>query len=142
MMSRESRNYHEDIDLFRAALSYTQSETGFSARLVEKDYYSSLVLEDLVAITSPQWAFKGGTCLSKVHSDFYRMSEDLDFALFGPGGRTPLPAQQDDSVDEGPFREDRKAARLLQARRATSGIQQLDAVHRDLELQVRGDRPG
>ncbi len=84
MMSRESRNYHEDVDLFRAALSYTQSETGFSARLVEKDYYSSLVLEDLVAITSPQWAFKGGTCLSKVHSDFYRMSEDLDFAYSVP----------------------------------------------------------
>jgi len=31
-------------------LSYTQSETGFSARLIEKDYYCSLVLEDLLAI--------------------------------------------------------------------------------------------
>ena len=28
--------------------------------------------------------FKGGTCLSKVHSDFYRMSEDLDFAFSVP----------------------------------------------------------
>jgi predicted nucleotidyltransferase component of viral defense system len=82
-MSRD-RHYHEDVDLFREALSYTQSETGFSARLVEKDYYCSLVLEDLLAITSPQWAFKGGTCLSKVHSDFYRMSEDLDFAFSVP----------------------------------------------------------
>ena len=83
-MSREPRSYHEDADLFRAALSYTQSETGFSARLVEKDYYCSLVLEDLLAATSPQWVFKGGTCLSKVHSDFYRMSEDLDFAFSVP----------------------------------------------------------
>jgi predicted nucleotidyltransferase component of viral defense system len=80
-MSREPHRYHEDVDLFREALSYTQSETGFSARLVEKDYYCSLVLEDLLAVTTPQWAFKGGTCLSKVHSDFYRMSEDLDFAV-------------------------------------------------------------
>ena len=32
-MSREPHNYHEDIDLFREALSFTQSETGFSARL-------------------------------------------------------------------------------------------------------------
>ncbi|MCX7428979.1 MAG: nucleotidyl transferase AbiEii/AbiGii toxin family protein [Planctomycetia bacterium] len=30
--------------------------------------------------------FKGGTCLSKVHSDFYRMSEDLDFAYSVPLG--------------------------------------------------------
>ena len=83
-MSRESRTYHEDADLFREALSYTQSETGFSSRLVEKDYYCSLLLEDLLAIMNPQWVFKGGTCLSKVHSDFYRMSEDLDFAFSVP----------------------------------------------------------
>jgi hypothetical protein len=83
-MSRESRNYHEDTDLFREAVSYTRSETGFSARLVEKDYYCSLLLEDLLAMASPQWVFKGGTCLSKVHSDFYRMSEDLDFAFSVP----------------------------------------------------------
>jgi predicted nucleotidyltransferase component of viral defense system len=85
-MSREMHHYHEDIELFREALSYTQSETGFSARLIEKDYYCSLLLQDLLATTSPQWAFKGGTCLSKVHSDFYRMSEDLDFAYSVPLG--------------------------------------------------------
>ena len=83
-MSREPRKFHEDADLFREALSYTQSETGFGARLVEKDYYCSLVLEDLLAVTDPQWVFKGGTCLSKVHSEFYRMSEDLDFAFSVP----------------------------------------------------------
>ena len=80
-MSREPHKYHEDAELFREALSYTQVATGFGARLVEKDYYCSLVLEDLLAVTNPQWVFKGGTCLSKVHSDFYRMSEDLDFAF-------------------------------------------------------------
>ena len=25
--------------------------------------------------------FKGGTCLSKVHADFYRLSEDLDLII-------------------------------------------------------------
>ena len=83
-MSREPHNYHEDAELFREALSYTQAATGFGARLVEKDYYCSLVLEDLLAVTNPRWVFKGGTCLSKVHSDFYRMSEDLDFAFSVP----------------------------------------------------------
>ena len=53
-MSREPHRYHEDADLFRAALSYTQSETGFSARLVEKDYYCSLVLADLLAMMTGQ----------------------------------------------------------------------------------------
>src|SRR5208282_1949800 len=83
-MSREPRSYHVDADLFREALSYTQSETGFGARLVEKDYYCSLVLEDLRAATNSPRVFKGGTCLSKVRSDFYRMSEDLDFAFSVP----------------------------------------------------------
>ena len=51
---------------------------------MEKDYYCSLLLEDLLAATEPLWVFKGGTCLSKVHNDFYRMSEDLDFAYSVP----------------------------------------------------------
>ena len=58
-MSPEPHNFHEDTDLFREALSFTQSETGFSARLVEKDYYCSLLLQDLLTTTSPQWVFKG-----------------------------------------------------------------------------------
>jgi len=83
-MDRKLPDYHQDLALFREALSYTQSATGFSARLVEKDYFGSLVLCDLLAVTSPQWVFKGGTCLSKVYSDFYRLSEDLDFAYSVP----------------------------------------------------------
>lgn len=84
MTNREQRNYHEDADLFRAALSFTQSETGFSSRLVEKDYYCSLLLDDLLSTGALECAFKGGTSLSKVHSDFYRLSEDLDFGFSVP----------------------------------------------------------
>ena len=32
--------------------------------------------------------FKGGTCLSKVHADFYRLSEDLDFIIPVAAGTT------------------------------------------------------
>jgi predicted nucleotidyltransferase component of viral defense system len=32
--------------------------------------------------------FKGGTCLSKIHSSFFRLSEDLDFALSTPTDAT------------------------------------------------------
>jgi predicted nucleotidyltransferase component of viral defense system len=71
---------HEDRDLFRAALTYTAARTGFVARLVEKDYYCTLLLRHFAA-QAPELVFKGGTCLAKVHVGFYRMSEDLDFVI-------------------------------------------------------------
>jgi predicted nucleotidyltransferase component of viral defense system len=73
--------YHEDIDLFREALTFTESQTGFSSRLIEKDYYCSIILHDLAPAFQSGIGFKGGTCLSKVHTDFYRLSEDLDFVI-------------------------------------------------------------
>ncbi len=73
--------FHEDPDLFREAVNLTVAETAFSARLIEKDYFCSVLLEDLTSQAERQLVFKGGTCLAKVHADFYRMSEDLDFAI-------------------------------------------------------------
>ncbi|MCY3019390.1 MAG: nucleotidyl transferase AbiEii/AbiGii toxin family protein [Planctomycetota bacterium] len=70
---------HEDGAMFRAALTFTAAETGFSPRLLEKDYFCTLVLAHL---SSPKAiVFKGGTCLAKVHAGFYRLSEDLDFSV-------------------------------------------------------------
>ncbi len=74
-------NIHEDIIWLRSALNFTEQQTGFSARLIEKDYYCSLVLHDLTIQKQNSLIFKGGTCLCKVHGDFYRMSEDLDFLI-------------------------------------------------------------
>ena len=84
MSKRDDPAYHEDVDLFRDALSFTQSETGFSGHLVEKDYYCSLLLQDLLSARVPDLAFKGGTSLAKVHGDFYRLSEDLNFGISTP----------------------------------------------------------
>jgi predicted nucleotidyltransferase component of viral defense system len=70
---------HEDAVYFREALAFTAAETGFSARLIEKDYFASVVLHQLVA--GRGLVFRGGTCLAKVHSGFYRLSEDLDFLI-------------------------------------------------------------
>ena len=78
---------HEDSVMFREMLSFTAAETTFLARLIEKDYFCSVVLESLVEM--PGLVFKGGTCLAKVHTDFYRLSEDLDFAIPMPMGATP-----------------------------------------------------
>ena len=71
------------------ALTYTASTTGFRSLLIEKDYYCSLVLQDLVDHFHFGLVFKGGTCLSKVHLDFYRLSEDLDFVISIPATATP-----------------------------------------------------
>lgn len=66
---------------FRAALDYTAAETGFSARLIEKDYWCSLILRGLFLDLDTPLVFKGGTLLSKAFAGFDRLSEDLDFAI-------------------------------------------------------------
>lgn len=69
-----------DPDIFREALAYSEADKGFTASLIEKDYYFSLVLQYFFS-KDTSLVFKGGTCLSKVHADFYRLSEDLDFII-------------------------------------------------------------
>ena len=71
---------------FKDAIIYTSKQTGFPARLIEKDYFCSLVLDYLYSYDDTALVFKGGTCLSKVYTDFYRMSEDLDFTIPTPSG--------------------------------------------------------
>jgi len=69
-----------DPEVFREALAYSEATTGFTVTLIEKDYYCSLVLQYFFA-SDTSLVFKGGTCLSKVHADFYRLSEDLDLII-------------------------------------------------------------
>ena len=92
---------HEDRALFLEAVSFTAAETDFIPRLIEKDYFCSLLLHELDP-NRHNLIFKGGTCLAKVHAGFYRLSEDLDFAIPTPVDAsraerrrrvTPFPAQ-------------------------------------------------
>ncbi|MCP4666966.1 MAG: nucleotidyl transferase AbiEii/AbiGii toxin family protein [Deltaproteobacteria bacterium] len=69
-----------DVDIFRESLSYSEGVTGFTANLIEKDYYCSLILHHIFGRETPL-VFKGGTCLSKVYANFYRLSEDLDLVI-------------------------------------------------------------
>lgn len=69
-----------DPDIFRESLSYSEGATGFTASLIEKDYYCSLILHHIFN-QKIKLVFKGGTCLSKVYTDFYRLSEDLDLVI-------------------------------------------------------------
>ena len=72
--------HNTDQDIFRESLSYSEGVTGFTASLIEKDYYCSLILHHIFDRETPL-VFKGGTCLSKVYADFYRLSEDLDLVI-------------------------------------------------------------
>ena len=74
------RWHSEAPDDLRAAVAFTAETTGFLPRLIEKDYFCSVVLEAL-AEADAGLVFKGGTCLAKVHAGFFRMSEDLDFTI-------------------------------------------------------------
>ena len=71
---------HEDPELFREAVTFTAAETAFVPRLIEKDYYCTVLLQYL-AVAGGGLVFRGGTCLAKVHAQFYRLSEDLDFVI-------------------------------------------------------------
>lgn len=77
--------WHEDPVAFRDLLTLTAARAGFLVRLVEKDYFCTVLLQYLAA-SCPGLVFKGGTCLAKVHTEFHRMSEDLDFTIPVPVG--------------------------------------------------------
>ncbi len=78
--------WYRDRDLFRAAVAYTATRTGFAELLIEKDSICTLLLEHLAQVE--HLVFKGGTCLAKVHTSFYRLSEDLDFVIPAPTDAT------------------------------------------------------
>jgi predicted nucleotidyltransferase component of viral defense system len=69
-------------------LGHTASETGFNARLIEKDYFCSIILREIQPLFDRGLVFKGGTSLSKVYAGFHRLSEDLDFAISMEGAAT------------------------------------------------------
>ncbi len=96
---------HEDRDWFLEAVNFTAATTGFSPRLIEKDYFCTVLLQHLA--TAGVLVFNGGTCLAKVHGEFYRLSEDLDFVI-------PMPC------------EARHTERRAQATAAKKAVEELE----------------
>lgn len=74
-------NFHEEKEKFLKAIRTTSKISEFSEDLIEKDYYCSLILKEIFQSEDCNLVFKGGTLLNKVHAGFYRVSEDLDFAI-------------------------------------------------------------
>jgi predicted nucleotidyltransferase component of viral defense system len=71
---------HSDKAEFLKVLERTSAQTGFPLRLLEKDYYITIVLSEIDKLSN-DLIFKGGTCLSKIYYSYYRLSEDMDFTL-------------------------------------------------------------
>jgi predicted nucleotidyltransferase component of viral defense system len=74
---------HRNKEEFREMIYRTVKQTGFTAQLLEKDYYLTMLLSRMNTL-SDKLVFKGGTCLNKIYYSYYRLSEDLDFSMILP----------------------------------------------------------
>lgn len=59
----------------------------FPPLMIEKDYYLTALLSGINSELDSNLVFKGGTCLSKMYFDYFRLSEDLDFIMLLPEGK-------------------------------------------------------
>ncbi|MDR0575199.1 MAG: nucleotidyl transferase AbiEii/AbiGii toxin family protein [Tannerella sp.] len=76
-------NLHLHGDAFKELVELTSNHFGYEQSHVEKDYWVSKILKELVfSDFSGRIYFKGGTSLSKAYNIINRFSEDLDIFVF------------------------------------------------------------
>lgn len=73
---------HNDKDLFERVVLDASERYGIVPTIVEKDYYVTLFLREIVK-RQPNIIFKGGTSLSKCYHLINRFSEDVDLSIEG-----------------------------------------------------------
>lgn len=73
-------------DDFTILIRKAEEYSGISADIIEKDYYVTLMLEELSMKQEKIKAyFKGGTCLYKIYAPMQRFSEDIDLTVYVKG---------------------------------------------------------
>ncbi len=72
--------HKDDRELLRDIIVTVSERTGIAENIVEKDYYVSMILKELVQ-RNPNVVFKGGTSLSKAYHAIDRFSEDIDITF-------------------------------------------------------------
>ena len=72
---------HEDPELFREAVSFTAATKAFNARLIEKDYFCSVLLSYIFTELGEPSGVQRRNLPGKDSRGFYRLSEDLDFMV-------------------------------------------------------------
>ena len=79
--------HKDDKELLRDIIVTVSERTAIEESIVEKDYYVTMILKELVQ-RNPNVVFKGGTSLSKAYHAIDRFSEDIDITFeehFGLG---------------------------------------------------------
>ncbi len=71
-----------DREKLKDIISAIARKLRFRPVIVEKDYYLTVILNNIEALLSDKIVFKGGTLLNKAHLNYHRLSEDLDFTYY------------------------------------------------------------
>lgn len=74
------KSLHNDKEAFKDIILATSNALGIEMAIVEKDYYVSLLLNEINK-NYPDIIFKGGTSLSKCYKIINRFSEDIDIGI-------------------------------------------------------------
>ena len=72
-------NLHKEPDLFEEIINRTSEKMIISSAIIEKDYYVSMLLREIVNSVEGI-VFRGGTSLSKCYNIIMRFSEDIDLS--------------------------------------------------------------
>lgn len=78
---------HNNHELFLQVILRTAQHTGIKPAIIEKDYYVTAFLKEIVKV-QPNIIFKGGTSLSKCYKLINRFSEDIDLNIDTEKGPT------------------------------------------------------
>jgi len=68
-----------DRDKLEKLIPVIAQKHHFRLEIIEKDYYLTHILNNIESHLSDKIVFKGGTLLNKIHLNYHRLSEDLDF---------------------------------------------------------------
>jgi len=66
-------------DNLEKIIPFIAEKYNFRFETIEKDYYLTLILNSVESHLSDKIVFKGGTLLNKIHLNYHRLSEDIDF---------------------------------------------------------------
>jgi len=75
-----------DEDKLKQLIPFIAEKFKFRLETIEKDYYLTLILNNIGSDLSNRIVFKGGTLLNKIHLNYHRLSEDIDFTYFSSEG--------------------------------------------------------
>lgn len=71
-----------DRDKLQQIIPFIGEKFKFRLEIIEKDYYLTFILNNINSHLSDKIIFKGGTLLNKIHLNYHRLSEDIDFTYF------------------------------------------------------------